>query len=316
MPNFDGGHYFLTVLAPIKADPVITDDNQRRSRPDVLREFLACLPTAEQIEGSDPSRPKSPFARNNKTHLARFVVINDVVYNGRKPSDAILGRLGAGGNPIIPEEVDRLNRQYLLFAADLDTAGGDDKDLDAYLATLWNSMEKELRAIFGHCERFDEDVKDAGSFAAYIRKCQLVTTMPFNDYWANGLKAKNPPYASSLGTALVSVLALAVVIGIVLHLIAGSWLLSIIGGIVLAAVLAYAFVMYKGGKPFPMAPDSDLRSVLKALYLKQHFTDFAIANQGASDADLHKNFATFLQDRKPKDLDSPTQDPGVIRAHN
>ena len=70
----------------------------------------------------------------------------------------------------------------------------------------------------------------------------------------------------------------------------------------------------KGGKRLPTAPDSDLRSILKALYLQQNFVNFAIKNQGASDEDLHANFGKFLKEHKPQDLDSPTQDPGVIRS--
>ena len=72
--------------------------------------------------------------------------------------------------------------------------------------------------------------------------------------------------------------------------------------------------MRTGNKPFPTAPDSDLRSVLKALYLQQKFTDFAIQNQGADDTALQTNFGAFLDEHKPGDLDNPTQQPGVISS--
>ena len=36
-------------------------------------------------------------------------------------------------------------------------------------------------------------------------------------------------------------------------------------------------IVAKAQAPLPTAPDSDLPSVLKALYLQQRFTDFAIA---------------------------------------
>ena len=62
----------------------------------MLREILGCLPTAEHGEDLPETDAKSPFMRNKKTHLARFVVINDVVYNGRVPVDAILSKLGVG----------------------------------------------------------------------------------------------------------------------------------------------------------------------------------------------------------------------------
>ena len=50
MPNFDGGHYFLTVLAPLKNDTIVDDEGRHRSRPDMLRDILGCLPTAQQCE--------------------------------------------------------------------------------------------------------------------------------------------------------------------------------------------------------------------------------------------------------------------------
>ncbi len=74
--------------------------------------------------------------------------------------------------------------------------------------------------------------------------------------------------------------------------------------------------MRKGKEAFPTAPDSDLRSVLKALYLQQKFTDFAIQNQGVDDTALQKNFGAFLDEHKPGDLDNPTQHPGVIDSSN
>ncbi|MDJ0608865.1 MAG: hypothetical protein QNJ67_07790 [Kiloniellales bacterium] len=313
MPNFDGGHYFLTVLVPIKNDPFVDDEGRHRSRPDTLREILGNLPTAHQREGGHQVAAESPFMRNKQTHLARFVVINDVIFNGRVPSDAVLSKLSEGGNPIIPGPVDRLNRPYLLFAADIDTETGDNSALDGYLAGLWKDMGKELRAIFEHCERFTDDVKDAKDFCAYIRKCQLETTMPFNDYWAEGLPAKNPPLKKILLAVLAAFGAAALWLGFGQWGLWG-WILAAIVVVALTAVFAYGFVTVKGGKRLPTAPDSDLRSILKALYLQQNFVNFAIKNQGASDEDLHANFGKFLKEHKPQDLDSPTQDPGVIRS--
>ena len=50
-------------------------------------------------------------------------------------------------------------------------------------------------------------------------------------------------------------------------------------GIVIIGLCLYWLVMWRGPKPFPMAPNSDLRSVLKALYLQQQFTALAIKTQ-------------------------------------
>jgi hypothetical protein len=70
----------------------------------------------------------------------------------------------------------------------------------------------------------------------------------------------------------------------------------------------------KAQAPLPTAPDSDLPSVLKALYLQQHFTDFASAQQGADDAALYAAFRGFVDTHKPGDTSGPTQPPGVIAA--
>ena len=56
--------------------------------------------------------------------------------------------------------------------------------------------------------------------------------------------------------------------------------------------------------------------MLKALYLQQHFVDFAIRNQGVSDQELYENFDSFVGTHGPHDLEGPTQSPGVIRANN
>lgn len=343
MPNFDGGHYFLTVLAPIRDDTFVDGEGRNRSRPDMLREILGCLPTAEQSEALPETNAESPFIespfmRNKKTHLARFVVINDVVYNGRVPSDVILSKLAdlilsklpdvirsklphairsklGGGNLIVARPVDRLNRAYLLFAAEIDAKSGDESELDGYLSELWNTMGTELRAIFEHCEKFTDHVRSAPDFCIYIKKCQLETTMPFNDYWADGLKAKNPPLVRIALAVLAALAACALWLG--LSYGHWSWLGWTLAGVVIVAltlVFAYAFVMIKGGRPFPTAKHSDLKSILKALYLQQNFVNFVVQNQGVADDDLHANFAAFIDKHRPQDLDAPTQEPGVIRS--
>ena len=51
-------------------------------------------------------------------------------------------------------------------------------------------MKDDLEVIFGHCAGFD-GVDTAEKFHGYIRKCQVETTMPFNDYWPDGLPVGN-----------------------------------------------------------------------------------------------------------------------------
>jgi hypothetical protein len=85
-----------------------------------------------------------------------------------------------------------------------------------------------------------------------------------------------------------------------------------------AIVLAYLKVMEIGRSPFPKspppAPGPDLPTVLKALYLQRAFTEFAIDMQGESDRALFDGFGVFIADKRPDDIASPTQEPGVIGA--
>lgn len=329
MPNFDGGHYFLTVMAPVRTDTVTPPDSAPVSCELALREALACLPTALQSLASEPSGLNSPFSRNKRTHFVRFSVINDVIYNGRDPSDAILNAIDKT-NPIIPQPVDRLTCPFMLISFDFDAESGADSVRDAYLSELWSEMSEELTAVFQYCFGFDQ-VKDGASFAAYIARCQVETTMPFNDYWITPppLPVWNvKPWLVGIGIgAAVFLISLLIVICGLFGGDVGSWWISGLlpswlswGGLCLIGLaatlvliwMAYKSVMAAGLKPFPTAPNSDLKSVLKAVYLQQRFVDFVIDNQGKDAATLHAAFGAFVEQHKPSSLDEPTQTPGVI----
>ena len=81
MPNLDGGHYFLTVLAPIRVDIMIDPDEIGRSRShrQLLAQKLALLATGKQTAESPPNAKPSPFSFNSLNHLARFVIIHGPV---------------------------------------------------------------------------------------------------------------------------------------------------------------------------------------------------------------------------------------------
>src|SRR5208283_1983804 len=83
MPTFDGGHYFLTALAPIRTG-VVKDG--KTSPIHALRKSLDLLATAEQ---TPDCQGQSPFARNTRNHFARFVIIDDVAYNGRVTQNSL-----------------------------------------------------------------------------------------------------------------------------------------------------------------------------------------------------------------------------------
>ncbi|MDP8916586.1 MAG: hypothetical protein M3M95_05200, partial [Pseudomonadota bacterium] len=64
-------------------------------------------------------------------------------------------------------------------------------------------------------------------------------------------------------------------------------------------------------RPYPRPSDADLPAVLKALYLQQRFSSFAVEVQGATPEALHARFGEFLKQHRPGDP-APTQPPGVV----
>jgi len=70
--------------------------------------------------------------------------------------------------------------------------------------------------------------------------------------------------------------------------------------------------MARGLKRFPMAPNSDLPSVLKALYLQRQLIPVVVRVQGESDQALYDAFGKFLDTVQVGNVAAPTQSPGVI----
>lgn len=336
MPNFDAGSYFLTTFAPIKAGAAEGPDGCV-SHIQRIRLTLATLPTAQQTPATARGGQQSPFARSMRTHLCRFVVIDDAVFNGRASGNPILARI-TGDDPIQPGPVDQLNCAYLMFAAEVDAVTEDGAPLpatltreqqdavrDAYARDLWAKMEPELRAIYENCTGFDR-VQDADGFARYLARCQVETTMPFHDYWISPPALKPIPLRPLLLAVAAPLLALALA---VLGWLIGAErtpVLSLLGdwppgqalswaapASVLVLWAAYAFVMRRGAQPLPPPEGANLPGVLKALYLQQRYADFAIDQQGADPAALHAAFGRFLAEHRPDDLTAPSQPPGVTR---
>jgi hypothetical protein len=330
MPTYDGGHYFLTVLVPIKTTPVKV--GQVVTSPvHALRKRLSMLPTADETPACGGGQ--SPFARNTRNHFVRFVIIDDVAYVGRSGRNVLLGNI-THDKLVVAQSQDHLKCPFLVLAVDFDAKNGSAQDRDSYLAELWSTMEKELRDIFGFCEGFDAKVKDAASFAAYMAACQLETTMSFNDYYVDPLNL--PTWPSKLYVGAIAVAGVAAALGVIGTLVllvaqlftpAWQWALACTVGLTLLGVVAaglailaaYLTIMAAGHKPFPAAPDSDLPSVLKSLHLRKAFTRFAIDHQmdavgkaAPSAQKLYDDFAAFVAANKPNDLKAPTQLPGVI----
>lgn len=333
MPNFDGGHYFLTALIPIKSAEYVEQDGRKNSPVHMVRNALAVLPKARQSPVTEQTEFNSPFARNTRTHFARLVVIDDVINNGRNPVNALKvaigSRLGQASavrlNPTTQQPYDQLSQPYLVFVADFDASSGDDGELKSYLRELWQTMREELCSILKYCEGFNCKRASAETFYEYVKSCQVETTMSFNDYEYRldtpGLRSISIPLLVAWAAA-AALAALAGLLGTLIAVIRAwpefdtltiLWIAFAVLGLVLLYVL-YHYVLRCGGRPFATVPNTDLPSILKALYLQRRFTQFAIDSQGLDEASLHAGFAKFLVDHKPDDVVACTQVPGVIRS--
>jgi hypothetical protein len=330
MPNFDCGSYFLTTLIPIRTEAIPDSTGKSGISPiHELRSAIAKLPTAMQ---SPFSNSQSPFARSKRLHFSRMVVIDDVAYVGRKPINALLTVLSElflppawHINPVVAQPQDHLSNPFLLFSADFDAASADDSERDSFLIDLWEKAHAELSAIFKYCYDFEKQVHDGPSFAKYVARCQIETTMPFHDYFMDGVPLSALPEISNpklLGTFFgPAFLAFALIYWGFFEGAPSFFhtLFGLIGGALVGGLSVYLMVMKAGVKSYPPAPDSTLPSVLKALHLRKNFTRFVIENQllsvsddPSSQKELYDRFAAFSAANKPNDLDGPTQESGVV----
>lgn len=131
MSNISGQAYGLTILTPIIP-----------GREEQLKQYLEGLPYGSA----------SPLERTGCTHLSRWVIIPQLVYEGE------------------PQKRDTLGCQYLLFESNFDGA-----DLDAYLALLCRQMSGEADAIWGCCVGYP-GTKDTSAFQTYMRHNQIDCT--------------------------------------------------------------------------------------------------------------------------------------------
>jgi hypothetical protein len=134
--NISGQAYALSVLAPIV--------------PGRERELTAHL---EGLGEGDAS----PLARVPGTHIARWVVMDDVIFQGEGQ-----------------RKRDRMSPR-LLFSSNFDG------DLDAYLEGLRTGMADEADAIWGHCQGYPGH-GDGPAFAAWMRAHQLEAALFFAAY--------------------------------------------------------------------------------------------------------------------------------------
>lgn len=378
MPNFDTGHYFLTLLSPIKQGMMDgeTEEGEKISYVQNLKRLLNDLQTAHQspatqpegvkpVDNPFPPLPKteeenakinSPFVRSKRTHICRFMVLDDTIYNGRNQRNALLIKLKMklqkvkALNPLLkPQPVDHLRCAYLMFTAEIDASLKPEGDLpgeltqeqqdeirDTYARELWRDMPAEIGAIYKNCESPDPESKEGfipqneEDCVEYMKACQVETTMPFNDYWYPAPDLEKLP--TKLPMNIIRPLVL-VPLGITLLALLGwifrldwfplGWLFGwsagwtfLIGLLLSAAAIygSYRYILFNGNKPMPASDYGDLPSVLKSLYIQQHFADFAIASQGLGDEELSAAFKQFIDQHQPADKMAPSQLPGVIAS--
>lgn len=134
--NTCGQAYALTVMTPII-----------EGRESSLTRYLGAL------QGGSAS----PLARVSGTHFARWVVIDDVVYEG--PG----------------QRRDHLNRGRLLFTSNFDGP------LEPYLERLRTGLGQAADTIWGHCPGYPGR-DDADAFAGYLRGHQIESSLFFSAY--------------------------------------------------------------------------------------------------------------------------------------
>lgn len=139
MPNKSNNAYGLTTLCPLLAD-----SGRDESPLAIIRDRLDQFPTDHL----------SPMARVPNTYFSRFFVLDDVVYEAK------------------PACLDRLESNYLVFTSDFHG------ELEPYLQGMWKEAEPFIRDVWEFAVGFGE-VRDAASFARYIKRCQVETTFYF-----------------------------------------------------------------------------------------------------------------------------------------
>ncbi len=134
--NRSGQAYGLTVLTPVLADHVSA--------------------LAARLDTFGPE-DASPLARVPGTHFARWVILDDVVYQG--------GR----------QRRDALKASRLLFTSNFDGP------LDAYLEALRTELAGDADGVWGHCAGYPGRA-DPEAFAAYFRAHQVESALFFAAY--------------------------------------------------------------------------------------------------------------------------------------
>jgi hypothetical protein len=135
--NISGQAYSLTVLTPV------IDGHETH-----LAQYLDALPSGDQ----------SPLASVPATHFARWVVIDDVIYEGPDQGDR-----------------DHLKHPRLLFTSNFDGA------LEPYLEAMRTGLGETADVIWGHCMGYPGR-DDAEAFHRYMLHHQIDSSLFFAAY--------------------------------------------------------------------------------------------------------------------------------------
>jgi hypothetical protein len=141
--NQNGPSYCFMTLCPTTPD---TLDGEGAPVAE-LRSFL----------NNVPQGPSSPFAAVPTIHLARFVVIDDLPYEG------------------FPQHVDRLGVPYLLCSIDL--SGSPRESILSLIA----QAPEFVKNAWGRCIGFP-GVNDREAFWKFLERCQIKTSFFFGGY--------------------------------------------------------------------------------------------------------------------------------------
>lgn len=163
MPNVNGNAYALTILSPIRSG------------------HIGELAYAEEVKNRLQEwnlRSNSPMTRVPQTYLCRYFVLDDVLTQSLPGTDfygTIKDVLSIFSDTVrrrsLPHE-DHLKSKYLVFSSNFQG------DLDTYLRRMWGAIRDDIRHIWQFCYAFDQ-VHDADTFIAYMKKCQLCASLFF-----------------------------------------------------------------------------------------------------------------------------------------
>lgn len=169
MGNVSGNAYALTILSPI--------DNGL-----VPGQEIACADKVREILQDWNFLPNSPMTKVPQTYLCRYFVLDDV-YTESLPGASALDTF-SDFLPVVPSllrrgalpKQDRLKSKYLVFSCNFH--GGPNGDVDGYLRGMWDAISADIQDVWRYCYGFGQ-VRDASSFVAYMKKCQLTAALFF-----------------------------------------------------------------------------------------------------------------------------------------